>query len=228
MSQATLSWKAEQVTKAVAAEDFQQYQALSPLAVTSCALGLLSVVAFLHLYLAIVPILGVVLGFMALNAISARPRELTGSGLAKGGIFLSLLLGILGWGRMGYIYATEVPEGHQRISYAELQPDNSLRTPTPPASAGQLDGQPVFIKGYMYPGSRTHGLSEFVLVRDQGDCCFGGNPKISDRIVVKLVEPLRTDFTSGLVRVAGIFHVNQTNSAELGQAWYALEADHIQ
>ena len=100
----------------------------------------------------------------------------------------ALLIGfwLFGWSWLGFVYATEVPEGYQRIGYGQLQPDpNHPDEPIPPA-AKELDGQKVFIKGYVYPTISQHGIREFLLVRDEGSCCFGGNPKITDRIQVTL------------------------------------------
>jgi len=68
----------------------------------------------------------------------------------------------------------------------------------------------------MYPGSRQHGITEFVLCRDQGDCCFGGQPKITDRVIVRLADPEGIDFTPRLVKIAGRFRVEPAGAPELG------------
>ena len=52
----------------------------------------------------------------------------------------------------------------------------------------ELDGKKVFIKGYMYPSSQMTGIREFVLCRDNGTCCFGGQPRLTDMIRVKLKD----------------------------------------
>ena len=49
-----------------------------------------------------------------------------------------------------------------------------------------LDGQRIFIKGYMYPTKELEGLNSFLLVKDTGQCCFGGNPAITDMIMVTM------------------------------------------
>ena len=36
--------------------------------------------------------------------------------------------------------------------------------------------------------ARPQGITQFLLVRDQGTCCFGGNPKVTDRILVQLSD----------------------------------------
>ena len=100
------------------------------------------------------------------------------------GIVLAVIFWGVGAGRQFYIYATEVPEGYERISYADLQPQPDEPPDRVPPDAKALDGKKVFIKGYVYPGQRQYGITQFLLVRDQGSCCFGGNPKVTDRILV--------------------------------------------
>jgi hypothetical protein len=74
----------------------------------------------------------------------------------------------------------------------------------------------VLIKGYMYPGKQTQGIRQFLLVRDQGDCCFGGNPKITDRVLVQLAVPAGIDFTPRMVKIAGRFQVRPAGAPEIG------------
>jgi hypothetical protein len=69
----------------------------------------------------------------------------------------------------------------------------------------------------MYPGSRQRGITEFVLCRDQGDCCFGGDPKLTDRVLVRLADPKNAlDYTQRLVKIAGRFRVEPAGAPELG------------
>jgi len=210
------------------AAEYQPYKALSSTAVASLILGVLGLLTFLSPIFGALALVGLVLGVHAMRSIREHQNELTGLGIARLGTLVSLVCLVGGWGWHGYVYATEVPEGFLRISYSELQPEDSAKPGTIPASARQLDGQQVFIKGYVYPGLQTKGIREFVLVRDKGDCCFGGNPKITDRIQVKLKSPLTIDFHDGLFRLAGTFHVGVGAASEgLGQAIYHLDADHV-
>jgi hypothetical protein len=57
---------------------------------------------------------------------------------------------------------------------------------------------------------------QFLLVRDQGDCCFGGNPKITDRVLVQLADAGGVEFTPRIVKVAGRFRVEPAGAPELG------------
>ena len=64
-------------------------------------------------------------------------------------------------------------------------------------------------------GQQQQGLVQFLLVRDQGDCCFGGNPKITDRVLVQLADPAGTEFSPRLTKVAGRFRVQPAGTADL-------------
>lgn len=206
----------------------EQYRALSLLAVVSFGCGLLSALVLISVWLSLIAVLGVLVGLYAGYQVRRQPDELTGGGLARAGLILSLVMLIVGWARAGYVYATEVPEGYQRVSYAQLQPDNRRPGEIVPQSALALDGQRVFIKGYVYPGEQSRGIKRFVLCRDNGACCFGGQPKLTDMIQVDLEEPLTLDYSPFLKRLGGIFYVDRTEASDdLGGVLYRLEADYL-
>jgi hypothetical protein len=128
-----------------------------------------------------------------------------------------------GQATLWYIRITEVPDGHIRISYADLQPPE--RSPVPvPDSARDFDGQRVFIKGYVLAGNRKDGIRTFILVRDKGDCCFGGNPKLTDRILVQLKPGHAFSYTDRLQKLAGLFHVRPGQAVDVsGDVIYQLD-----
>lgn len=213
------------------AESYAQYRALSSLAVVSGVLGGLSASALLDWSLFVIPIVGIIAGAVALKRIRANPSEYTGEGFALTGTMLSMTFLIAGASWLSYIYATEVPEGHVRISYDLLQPDSKTPNQIVPPSAQELDGKKVFIKGYVYQpsGGQMTGLKEFVLVRDKGQCCFGGNPKLTDMILVKLRGSLTAEFNMRVVKLAGDFHVSPAAGMHgLGGVVYQLDADYLQ
>jgi hypothetical protein len=210
------------------AEDMVPYRTLSALAVVSCALGVLSVLAFLDWTLAIVPVLGMVTGAVALWRIRKNSVDMSGEGFALVGVVLSAALMVGGLARLTYAYTHEVPEGYQRLSYADLQPDPEVAGQVFPPEVEQLDGQRVFVKGFVFPGKQTTGIKTFVLCRDNGDCCFGGQPKLTDRIQVTLKGPLSLDYSTRMRRVAGTFHVAPRQAVDgLGGVLYHLDADYL-
>ena len=195
---------------------YEQYRALSTAAVASLIVGLLSSLAILDWMLIAIPAIGVPLAAYAwLKSRAQLAMSSPAAGLARAGFALSLLFLIVGPARLTYVYVTEVPEGYERISYAELQPDPEQAGQIVPPSALELEGKKIFIKGYVYPGREKDGIRKFLLVRDQGDCCFGGNPKITDRIQVTLVDPLRLNLRAATAQ--GGRHVPRRSAADHGR-----------
>ena len=208
------------------------YRSVSKAAVASmvfAALGALT--AFLAQVFVLLPALGVGFGFVALANFRRFPDELIGKRLAKIGLVVSLVFLIGSFGYHSYVYATEVPEGYQRISYSELRPNR--RTPLPfSEKAEEFDGKKVFLKGYVRPGAKKRKLKEFILVGDFGDCCFGGNPKITDVVAVSIIDEEATvDYGLSLRRIGGTFRLNRQtrriSDKEVPQVFYEIEADHV-
>ncbi len=214
----------ESATDIRGGEDFASYRALSTGAVCSVVMGLLSGLAFLDWTMAVVPVVGMLVGASALVRIRARPAELAGAPLAWAGTALSLGCLVGGLSLLTYTYLTEVPEGYSRISYEALQPDDRVQGQLVPSNIGDLEGKPIFIKGFMFPGRKTTGLNDFLLVRDRGSCCFGGNPKLTDRIRVKLKNPQGVDYTTNEYKIAGTFRLKAqpTEQDVTGGVYYEL------
>jgi hypothetical protein len=205
------------------------YRAVCTPAVASLVVAAFSFFALLDWVLGIIPAVAIALGLVALRRIQKAPLELTGERLALGGIMLASLFLAGGWMRLGWIAATEVPPGYQRVSFDDLQPSANAAADAIPSSARQLDGQRVFLRGYAYPGREQSGIKKFVLVRDNGQCCFGGNPKLTDMVEVTLENGLAMDYTTNMRRVAGTFHVAPTTGIDgLPHVVYHLDADYLQ
>jgi len=71
-----------------------------------------------------------------------------------------------------------------------------------------LNGAHVRIRGYMRPGFEAEDITEFLFVRDNGECCYGPIPKIYDMIAVKLAGSESTDLIEGTpFDVEGTFRI---------------------
>jgi len=202
--------------RAARAADDAEYRAVSGVAIAAVVVALLAPLAFLDWWLAVVPVVGMALGSVALRDIARRPTALTGRPLALAAILVSAAALAGGLFRLATVYAAELPAGFERLSYAALQPLPGDPADRPPETALALTGRDVLLKGYMYPGNQTRSIRQFLLVRDQGDCCFGGNPKITDRVLVQLADPAGIEFTSRLVKIAGRFQVRPAGAPEIG------------
>jgi hypothetical protein len=205
-------------------DEAELYRALSGAAIAAGAVALVSPLVFFGWWLATVPVIGVVLAVIALRDIARRPTELTGKPLALAALVVAATSLVAGLTSLASEYAAELPEGFERLSYAMLQPAEGDLPTTVPDSARALEGRDVLLKGYIYPGKQQQGLVQFLLVRDQGDCCFGGNPKITDRVLVQLADPAGTEFSPRLTKVAGRFRVQPAGTADLtGGVLYHLD-----
>lgn len=189
-----------------------EYRAISSPAVASLALGLLSALALFDWWMLVLPAVAIGLGVVALRKIRAQGAELTGGILAKIGIALASLFFVVGLSLQSYIYATELPPGYERISFTQLR-GATKESVDPPESALALDGKKVFIKGYMYPGTQTEGLTTFLLAGDSGECCFGGSPFLTDRMQVTLSDKRGTTQSARQFKVSGVLRIRSMTEA---------------
>lgn len=83
--------------------------------------------------------------------------------------------------------------------------DRSRLTPT----VKKLDGAPVRIRGYILPCFQQSGIKQFVLVRDNMQCCFGPGAALHDCIVVEMVGDATAEFSIRPVTVTGVFTVHE-------------------
>jgi hypothetical protein len=126
-------------------------------------------------------------------------------------------------------YATEVPEGYQRISFQDLQPDPAHPEPPVSPTAMELSGKKVFVKGYVYPERQQKDIKRFILVPDMGTCCFGGQPKLTHMIEVTLADPLRITYSLRKRKLAGELVVDTSLKpvSGVGGVYFQLKADHV-
>ncbi len=205
------------------------YRSLSAPAVGSVLCGLASVLLVFGWQMTLIPLLGILLGRVALRRIHRAPDQFSGEGLAWTGIGLSLLLGFAGCVWLWYAAAQEVPHVYTRVQYEELQGDAATGGRVVPQRAKELNGKRVYVKGYMYPGRQQLDLKEFIISRDNGRCNFCmPNPTPTDLVRVTLTGDLRTDYTTRIVGVGGTLRVEEDPEklARQGMA-YHLEADYI-
>jgi len=185
------------------------YRTLSRAAVMALAAGVVSLLGFLVWTLVALSLVSLVLGWVAVRQIRKYPLEYSGAGLAYAAVAVAVLSFVGGTSWHTYVYLTEVPEGFERISWYELQPgDDSPHLPFSPRAA-ELDGQKIFVKGYVYPEDQFGETQRFVLVPDLGTCCFGGQPKLTDMIEVTLEDPHRVTYSRRQRKLAGVLEVDQ-------------------
>jgi hypothetical protein len=71
-----------------------------------------------------------------------------------------------------------------------------------------LVGRNIRIRGYMLPSFQQKGITQFVLVRDNLECCFGPGAALYDCVMVELKGTSAT-FTVKPIAVEGRFTVSE-------------------
>jgi hypothetical protein len=177
--------------------------------------------------LMILPLCGMLMGFVGLSSIRKYPGELTGKTAASLGATLGTALFIGGIACHALIYSTEVPDGYERLPFEVLKADSG-KPDFPPLEAQEMHGKRIFIKGYIYPGQQRFDLTQFVLVPDIGTCCFGGSPKQTHMVEVILKDGLTLDYSVTKRGLAGVLRVNPTFQPMTDRqgVYYQLIADY--
>ena len=212
-------------------DEGHEFRSLSRAAIVSVVFAVLGSTAFLHAAMTALLLLGIAAGVIGYVNTRLHPDEITGRKLALGGLLACLLLFSAATSMHLYVYVNEVPKDYQRVIWAELQPEKKRQASPVPASALELDGAKIFMKGYILQpkGGRKTDLKSFILVRDIGSCCFGGTPKPTHIVKVELPEGKTTDWNMRLRRLTGVFHVDSElqPAGEVRGFYYRLEADDL-
>ena len=74
----------------------------------------------------------------------------------------------------------------------------------------KLDGVKVKLRGYILPSTlfKETDIDQFVLVRDNQECCFGPGAALFDCVIVEMVPGKTTDFVTRPVTVEGKFKID--------------------
>lgn len=75
----------------------------------------------------------------------------------------------------------------------------------------QLEGQTIKISGWILPASvyQEKGIKQFVLVRDNNECCFGPGAALYDCVLVEMVNGKTANFSTLPIKVEGKFSVDE-------------------
>ncbi|PQO44594.1 hypothetical protein C5Y93_19080 [Blastopirellula marina] len=90
----------------------------------------------------------------------------------------------------------------------DIEPDANFEREMLPQPIENLSGQKIRIGGYMLPSFQNRDIKQFVLVRDNMECCFGPGAALYDCILVEM-DGRGVDFTVRPVTVEGEFTVKE-------------------
>lgn len=95
-----------------------------------------------------------------------------------------------------------------------------------PASVRELGGRKIAIKGFMLP-YRNDGenVTEFILLRNQGLCCFGTVPRMNEWIHVKMAPGKGAPYSIDIpITVFGTLAVGEEYEKNVLMSLYRMEA----
>ena len=81
--------------------------------------------------------------------------------------------------------------------------DKKLLTP----DVKKLIGKNIMIRGYILPSFKQRGIKQFVLVRDNMECCFGPGAALYDCILVQMAPGKTTSYSYRPIAVEGVFEI---------------------
>jgi len=99
-----------------------------------------------------------------------------------------------------------------------------------PQSIKKLDGRKVVIKGFMIPlKTEEEHVTEFVLLRNQGACCFGVVPRINEWIHVRMAPNRKAPYALDIpLTVFGTLEVGEVYDDDgILMSLYRMEADRV-
>ncbi|MFI4875140.1 MAG: DUF3299 domain-containing protein [Blastopirellula sp. JB062] len=208
--------------------DYDRYRSISGLAVGALIVGLLSLLSILAVTLLPLAVIGVAFGLFAIRTVERNRDLVTGRGVAIAGAALSAISLIVSPSWYYYEEYVNIPDGYEVMAFGALQPDLGS-TATVPEKAWKYDGKRILVNGYVYPHDQKEGLNRFVLVPDFDTCCFGGQPKLTDMIEVRLREPLRVDWSYNRRKIGGTLTINRNlqKMKDLTGVFYEIDADYV-
>jgi hypothetical protein len=91
-----------------------------------------------------------------------------------------------------------------------------------------MNGEKIRIRGYILPTPQKHGIQQFVLVRDNQECCFGPGAALYDCILVEMKKGNTADFTIRPIAVEGTFNVREFAIDGKDLAVYQMDGESAQ
>jgi hypothetical protein len=107
----------------------------------------------------------------------------------------------------------------------EARFERSMLTP----AIEQLNGVKIRIRGYILPSFKQEGITNFILVRDNMECCFGPGAALYDCVIVEMTPGNSIEYTVRPIAVEGVFTVQEVvdEIEDRHMAIYHLTADKV-
>ena len=133
----------------------------------------------------------------------------------------------LGFDQLSAYIVTLTPElesNTNRSAWADAQ----INTMIPPTIKA-YGGKKIIVEGFMLPTDYdAHGkVSDFIVMKNQMSCCYGGPTMINEFIAVKVNGPGVKSVMDNPVRVKGVLHVGAQRESGRLTAVYRMEAESV-
>jgi hypothetical protein len=110
----------------------------------------------------------------------------------------------------------------------DIKPGDPFHREMLPDAIEALTGQRLRIRGYILPTAQQRGIKQFVLVRDNQECCFGPGAALYDCILVEMQAGKTAEFSIRPVAVEGTFDIQEFRGLDGKHlAIYHLSADSV-
>jgi hypothetical protein len=129
--------------------------------------------------------------------------------------------------------ATVRTDGKLDLTFDQLEfaieRDQDFQDAMLPETIKALKGKAVVIRGFMLAGGvfQQTGITQFVLVRDNLECCFGPGAYIYHNVQIEMNPGKTADFSSRPVTVEGTFDLRPFRIGEKCYSIYHITADRV-
>lgn len=91
----------------------------------------------------------------------------------------------------------------------DLKPGDPFQREMLPEAVEAMAGTLIRIRGFILPTPQKRGIKQFVLVRDNQECCFGPGAALYDCILVEMRPGQTAEFSIRPVAVEGTFDIQE-------------------
>jgi hypothetical protein len=110
----------------------------------------------------------------------------------------------------------------------DIQPGDPFHRDMLPEVIESLAGKRIRIRGYILPTAQKRGIKQFVLVRDNQECCFGPGAALYDCILVEMQGGATAEFSIRPIAVEGTFDIREVKGLDGKHlAIYYLSAESV-
>jgi hypothetical protein len=110
----------------------------------------------------------------------------------------------------------------------DIKPGDPFKRDMLPDTIEAMTGQRLRIRGFILPTPQRRGIKQFVLVRDNQECCFGPGAALYDCILVEMQPGKTAEYSIRPVAVEGVFDINEIKGPDGKHlAIYHLDAESV-